>query len=175
MRLRSRVSALAVGFGVSVILGVASAEACGPTLKVTYVEASPDRFTMTLAPDAGGALSQVAIDFAPSVGRAYVDNYYGPLQTNDPKAAVLAGVSGFNDSSTRGALTFRMFAPGQTFSLLVDLDDRTSTGNQNWLDGGEIAGTTVAATLLNPDGVRLPLTGSFNREGVALLGNRACS
>jgi len=151
-----------------------AALACGPVLKVVYQEDTPDRFTISLAADTSNALSQLSIDFTPSIGRAFVDTYYGPVQTNDPKSATLQSIDGFDEGSRRGSMTFSAFAPGQHFAFIVDLDKAIGAGNPNWLDGGEIEGTGVSATLVTPEGAAVPLDGRFDRDGVALLGNRAC-
>lgn len=156
--------------------GLASdaARACGPVLKVVYQEDTPDRFTITLAADTSNALSRLSVDFTPSVGGAFVDTYYGPLQTNDPKSATLKAIDGFGEGSRRGSLTFSVFRPGQHFAFIVDLDEASGAGNPNWLDGGEIEGTQVSATLVTPEGAAVPVDGRFDRDGVAMLGNRAC-
>lgn len=170
-------SAVAVAVLVGATLcGADAAIACGPILKVSFVEASPDRFTAELAPDADARVADITIDLGPSEGRAYVDTYYGPEDREDGgRAATLKSVSGFSDGATRGTLTFDAFQPGQRFSIRVDLDEQVSAGNPNWLDVGEISGTAVSATLIAPDGARVPLSGRMDSDGVVMLGNRGCS
>ena len=168
--------ALVVAVSCGVLVGAGPSFACGPILKVTYIEASPDRLTAELAPDADSVVRDITIDLGPSQGRAYIDSYFGPEDRGDgSRAANLESVSGFSNGATRGTLTFDRFQPGQRFSIRVDLDEQVSAGNPNWLDAGEISGTTVSATLIAPDGVRVPLTGRMDRDGVAMLGNRGCS
>jgi hypothetical protein len=157
-----------------IVCGGAMAQACGPVLTLTYVEASPDVFEIKLAPDADGVLTDVSVDLSSSVGGAYVDYFYGPVTRNDPTVATLGAVDGFGSGSNGGKLRFASFRPGQRFMLRVDLDERVSSGNPNWLEGGEIAGTAVSATLQAPDGSRLPMTGKFEPDGTATLGARAC-
>lgn len=129
---------------------------------------------MRLAPDADGTISEVTFDFTSSIGGAYVDHFYGPASRNTPTPPLLNSVDGFGRGSRRGSLSFRRFLPGQSFTLQVDLDDQVAAGNPNWLDGGEIKGTKVMATLLVPDGTRQSMTGTFKANGVAQLGERAC-
>lgn len=160
-----------------IALGAVPASACGTIVRVTFVEASPDLFMIEHLKGQPGDLASVTIDMSPSIGNAYVDTPYGPAKSNAGKAIVLDSISGFSEGAQSGTLTFRAFTSGHRFTFLVDLDDRAAGGdnNMNVLTANELEGGKVSVRIKEAGGPPLEWTGTFDAEGIALVGNRACA
>ena len=163
--------------GLLLVAHSASAQACGTIVRVTFVEASPDRFMIEHMKGEAGQLVSVTIDMSTSVGGAFVDTAYGPDNTSAGQGVEVDTLKGFREGSQSGTITFRKFSSGHQLNLLVDLDDR-ATGGDNDMDvltANELEGGIVRARIRGADGVARAWTGTFDAGGIALVGNRACA
>ena len=101
---------------------------------------------------------------------------FGREKARSPNDVVLGQGVGFVDGSRVWTLRFKRFLPVQTFRLLVDLDDSAlfGSGDPDHLTDGELLGAKAQARLIGPDGRVQTISGLFNRDGVATLGQEAC-
>lgn len=153
------------------------ASACAGLVRITFLEGSPDSFDVDVLQGNIVRLSSLTIDLNPSSGRAYIDTAYGPAKSNAPGVQVDTAEN-FTGGSRNWTLTFKRFQPGAKFRLLVDLDDTSTTSgdfDMDRLNGGEMRGAMAHAQIVDLDGNTRKLSGAFDREGRATLGNRACS
>ena len=164
--------------GVALLLAAKSpVHACGTVVKVTYVESSPDVFLIEYPDGQDDLLQSVKIDLTTSAAGAYVDTFYGPGRSNADDAVRVDLVQGFAEGGQVGTVTFKAFAAGDRFTLLVDLDDRGLSGepDPDHLIGNELKGGKVTARLRSQDGASAEMHGVFDEEGVATLGSPACA
>lgn len=167
-------------FGLLVALpfsGVSPTWACGTIVRVTFVEASPDLFMIEHLKGNEGQLVSLTIDMSSSSGGAFVDTAYGPARSNVEEAVKVDTITGFEEGSQSGTITFRKFLPGHRLNLLVDLDDRAAGGDNDMdiLTASELEGGTVQARIRGADGNARAWAGAFDATGIALVGNRACA
>lgn len=162
---------------LSVLFPMSSSWACGTIVRVTFVEASPDRFMIEHLKGDEGQLASLTIDMSSSAGGAFVDTAYGPEQLTKGEAVQVETVTGFEQGSQSGTITFRKFLSGHRLNLLVDLDDRAAGGDNDMdiLTANELEGSTVQARIRGADGEARAWTGSFDANGIALVGNLACA
>ena len=151
--------------------------ACGPVVKVTYMESSPDLFLIEYPDGQDDLLLSVKIDLSTSAAGAYVDTAYGPARSSISEAVQVDEVTGFAVGGHTGTISFKMFAPGHRFVMLVDLDDRglSDDPDPDHLTGNEVQGGKVVARLRSGGEDPEEITGTFDAEGVARLGSRACA
>lgn len=154
----------------------AVAHACESKIRITFSEDSPDAFLVEFKDKVKSQITSLRIDLRASVGRAFVDTAYVQEQPSGPNGVVLDQGLGFVDGSRDWTLTFKRFLPGQTFELLVDLDDAAvfGSGDPDHLTDGELQGAKAQARLIGPDGKSQMISGVFDRNGVATLGQDAC-
>ena len=164
-------------FALSSLGAVSTVRACGTIVRVTFIEASPDLFMIEHLKGNEGELVSLTIDMSSSSGGASVDTAYGPAKSSVEDAVQVEKITGFDEGSQSGTITFRKFLSGYRLNLLVDLDDR-ATGGDNDMDvltANELEGSTVQARIRGADGNARAWTGTFDAIGIALVGNRACA
>ena len=152
------------------------AYSCGPQLRVTYVEDSPDFFRVEFVAGKGLELKTLTLDLAPSAGRAYVDTAYDSRSTATQNGVALDPTTRVGDGDRRFVLKFRNFRVGGSFNYFVDLDDQSSPNDHDMdhLTGGEMSGATAVARLVRRDGEPEEVAGRFDASGAALLTPKAC-
>ncbi len=161
---------------VSLSATFAGAHACDSKIRITYSEDSPDAFLVEFKDKERSQIASLRIDLRASVGRAFIDTAYVQDQPSGSKGVILGQGVGFVDGSRDWTLTFKRFLPGQTFRLLVDLDDAAvfGSGDPDHLTDGELQDAKAQARLIGPAGKSQMISGVFDRNGVATLGQDAC-
>ena len=154
----------------------ATAQACGPLVRVIYVEDSPDSFRIEFVDGPRFELRELRLDLSSSQGKAHIDTPYGAAPGSGPDSVELVKVEDVVERGTTATLTFRRFIAGRKFRYLIDLDDESPAGGGDFdhLTAGELAGATASARLLHEDGRVEVLSGRFNAENTARLAPRAC-
>jgi hypothetical protein len=174
-RLLTTIGLLAGLLLMAVAAGRAPAYACGPQVRVTFTEETPDYFVIEFLYGPGRLLEALTLELAETASRAHVDTAYGASDQQKASGVDLAGVDGFGTGSDRGTLRFRSFPPGARFAYLVDLDAaKPAFGDPNHLAKAEMRGGRASAVIVTAEGRKETITGIFDEEGVALLGPKAC-
>lgn len=173
---RSGLAGLCLSSALLLGQSVTPAQACQRQIRITYAESSPDVFHIQFLKGQGLELRSIAIDLAPSKGKALVDTLYGATKTNDTRGVILRKIDGFAEGERAGALHFANFGPGKRISVLIDLDAETPADGSggDHLTGADMADAKVRATLRGSGRRALTLTGKFNGRGIADLGGGAC-
>ncbi len=176
--LQSRQNFSSVSFALLVLylFCPAIAHACGPQVRVTFTEASPDRIRIEFLRGKGLQISSLRLDFKPSAGNAYVDWLYPQNHQNPSKTVIVDKITGFEDGSQAGTIEFKAFPAKQSFTLEIDLDDAAVGGDYDvsHLTDGELKGAIAIAILTDNKNTRRRLTGRFDAKGIATLGSPAC-
>ena len=167
---------LAIGLPLLATVLATPASSCGPQVRVTYVEDSPDFFRVEFINGKGFELKSVTLDLTSSAGRAYVDTAYGSRPAEKQNGVELDPATRVADGDQRLVLQFKNFRVGGRFNYLVDLDDQSSPNDHDMdhLTGGEMNGATAVARLVRSDGEPEEVAGSFDAAGTALLAPKAC-
>ncbi len=170
-----RYVALAVVVCLVTSASIMPADACGPRVRVTFAEASPDYFRIEFVAGPNRQLVSLSLDLATTRARAFVDTAYGPSANASDDVAKLTKAEGFTEGGNSGTLRFQSFPLGARFTYLVDLDVTNSTrGDPDHVALGEMRGGTSAAVLRTSDGRTETISGTFDDNGIAILGPKAC-
>lgn len=158
------------------LLATGTATACGPQVRLTFVEESPDFFRIEFLHGPKLELKTLRIDLTGSIGKAHVDTAYGGAPSPPGSNIELERADDLVEGGQRATLTFARFFQGQTFNYLVDLDDMSAVDGADFdhLTGDEMAGGTASARLIGAGGRSETIAGVFDKDGIALLGPKAC-
>lgn len=150
---------------------------CGPALDVAYSEGAPrDRMVLVNRSTEDWAVSRVEIDLGGSAGRLIFDTAAGGpgssvhqpwrAEAGDARLADLPLVA---DGARGITLSFEQFATGGRFVFSLDLDDTADPSGfvGTTIAGAEIAGATVRATFVLPDGTAETHDGVFDDRAEA--------
>ena len=153
-----------------------AASACGPQVRITYAESSPDYFRVEFINGPNFELREVRLDLSGSVGRAHIDTAYGAAPSANADGVQLVKVEDVVERGRTATLTFKNFFAGRDFRYLVDLDDESPAGGGDFdhLTASEISGATAVARLVHSDGRIDVISGQFNKDSVAVLAPKAC-
>ena len=154
--------------------------ACGPKVEISFYEDSGgDVFEITNKSREGWSVASLVLSLTGSAGRLVFDTEDGGLGASmhqpfsaDGRHVGFTGASPVTDGGEVVALKFSKFIPGQTFTFIVDVDDRLpeSGWGQADVSHAEIEGATGEAMMVKPDGERTRAEGAFGGEGKAILG-----
>ena len=175
--------ALSLSVLVLVFLGIAlPASACGPKVRITFAEDSPDWFRIEFLEGPKLSLERLAIRLATSRAGAFFEGD-GPemsrhaarnnAKSNGIRFKALRYETGIDHDAI---LDFEGFVAGGQYVFHSDLDDLNRAGNRDGdhIYDGELAGATATATLRAANGKQLEINGTFDDKGKVLLGERAC-
>lgn len=169
-------------FGLIAVLvfGVTqSANACGPEVRIQFVEESPDQFQIQFVRGPKLRLSALTINLRGSAAGAMFDDYGGmPMQGPQPNAngVTIRSITYSTQGGERVDIAFDNFLAESSATLHTDLDDRglAADRDENHLHDGELMGASAVATLLPEAGKPIQIEGTFDQQGQAVLGSRAC-
>jgi len=155
------------------------AMACGPEVQIQFAEASPDQFRIKFVRGPKLKLVSLRINLEGSAAGAIFDNYDGiDLQGPQPgpNGVSIRSIKYRENGRETATLTFENFVPERTVDFRSDLDDSGRAGDPdaNHLVDGELAGATAQATLVATNGRRIEISGRFDKQSRARLGERAC-
>lgn len=179
--------------GVLIIVGFAEgqqsaahAEPCGPHITVDFMESSPDFIDIANRSAPGWALVSLTIDLGGSRGRLFFDtdaagegvSMYQPFAGDAGRAGAvhLERLVGPSDGGQVVTLEFSRFDPGRDFSFEIDIDDRLENSmlGQTHVDGSELAGARIAATMRGPTGSITSNASQFRDDNHATIGGGGC-
>ena len=150
--------------------------ACGTQIRITFIEASPDIFVVEFLDGPEREISALRFDLSQSRGGAFVDTAYGGSPSGHRTQCYWNGLR-FHNRNQTGQVTFRSFPAGNSFNLLVDLDDNAVGGdeNRNVLDGRELEGGEVARRPATIAGAPTNCEEHSTTRALHWIGNLACS
>ncbi len=160
-----------------------TAQACGPRVEIRFYEDSGgDVFEITNTSQEAWSVASLVLTLTGSAGRLVFDTADGGLgaSMHQPFYASggevgFIGASPVDDGSEVLALKFSDFAPGKTFTFVVDVDDRLPSDweggyDQAHVSNAEIVGASGSASMVRNSGDQAQANGAFGAEGEAILG-----
>lgn len=155
------------------------ASACGPEVRIRFIEMSPDQFRILFVRGPKAELVSLKIDLTRSAAGVVFDDYDpAALQGPQPNAQGVSVRSvGYRaDNRETVTVTFEGFTEKRSANLHSDLDDngRAADQHQNRIYDGELEGASAHATLITSEGRPIEIEGAFDKENKAVLGSRAC-
>jgi hypothetical protein len=155
------------------------AAACGPEVRISFSEASPDQFRITFVRGAKMSIKSVTINLTGSAAGVIFDDQSGlDIQGLQPDAqgVSIRAIKYRTSKEETSILTFYGFLEARTVVFHSDLDDtgQSADPDQNHLADGELEGATATARLVSDQGRKIDIHGRFDKKGKARLGDRAC-
>lgn len=152
---------------------------------ISYEERAPkDLFRIANTSLCDAVLAEITIDLAGSVGGLIFDTEAFGAGTNVAQPFVIesgeewvTATTPVGDGDREVTLTLDAMGPGAAVEFTVDVDDRlmSSPFGRGVVDGSEINGARVTATVVWPSGERQTAEGRFGTDAVARITARPCA
>lgn len=150
---------------------------CESGISVMFVESAPrDRFVFDNQTDT--SIATISLDLEGSVGKLYFDTtdagdgveVFQPFRVEDSDAS-LATTPTPGDGDAQLELEFTNFAPAESFTFSIDIDDRLTDSNlgQIRVSGSEIAGARVQVTFASELDTSIRADSEFTEDARAYV------